>query len=464
MTAFWWILLCYMIGLPFSLIGEGDYLLAFSFYLNGILFAYMSWTSLLKKDYGPAYATVNIFLLLFFYVAPIYQIIEYRETLINNYNPPFSQMILANIFIFLFTAIFLIVYKRRIAVVHKPLLKISDEKIQGAFPILVLLSVFAAAWAFETMRTSAVTIDDDAAMVGDILITIRHKVAFVVPFATLGFYLCRKNMKRSLIVIGFLILLTLMTKNILMDRRNALGPVYLSILFLLVWKNRISSGSVFVLVGSALLFVFPITAIFINNPIDSWGDLLNFENISREIRGHFVDMHYDAWANVVAAIQFVETEGLQLGRQLLGALLFFFPRGMWADKPISSGQMLGDYLVLNHGLWFTNISFPFPAEGFVDFGVVGVLFYAMALGGYSQRLDYFVNRGGAVDRTSALYFSFYLTFVMRGAFLPAFAYGVGAYIAMNVIPMLLTRFQLRSRYTAVPPALTGPANSAIGRP
>ncbi len=41
MTAAWWVLLCYMISLPMSLIGEGDYLLAFSFNFNGALIAYM---------------------------------------------------------------------------------------------------------------------------------------------------------------------------------------------------------------------------------------------------------------------------------------------------------------------------------------------------------------------------------------------------------------------------------------
>lgn len=464
MTAAWWILLCYMIALPFSLIGEGDYLLAFSFYLNGALIAYMSWESLVKDSAGPAFATVNTFLLLFFYVAPVFQILEYRGYLINNYNPPLMQMLLANVLVFMFTAIFLFIYKRRAKVVHTPIFKSDDNKVDAVFPVYVGLAALMAIWAARVMATDTVTVDSDTAIVGDIMVTIRHKVAYVIPFAALGFYLSRKVRNRSLLLVGLMIVFVLLSKNILLDRRNALGPVYLSLAFLLLWKGRIGSRSVFLLVGSGLLFVFPITSIFINNPIESWGDLVSFENMSREIRGHFVDMHYDAWANLVATIQFVQTEGLQLGRQLLGALLFFFPREFWADKPVSSGQMLGDYLVLNSGLWFTNISFPFPAEGYVDFGVIGIIVYALILAFYCQRLDYFVNRGGAVDRTSALYFSFYLTFVMRGAFLPAFAFGSGAYLAMNVVPWALSRIRLRSRFAASRPVLTGPGNSAIGRP
>lgn len=462
----WWVLLCYMISLPIPLIGEGDYLLAFSFYVNGALIAYMSWKSLVKDSAGPSFATVNIFLLMFFYVAPIAQVLEYRGYLVNFYNAPLDQMLLANIFIFLFTAIFLIIYNRRSRIEHKPFLKVDDAKLQSAFPIYFILAAIMVIWAVRVMLIDAPTIDDsDAALVNDFMVTIRHKVGYVIPFAVLGFYLSTKRQRWSLLLIAILVIFVLLSKNILLDRRNSLGPIYLSLVFLLLWRGKkIGSRSVFLLVGSALLFVFPITAIYINHPINTWGELTNFENISREVQGQYVDTHYDAWANIVATIQFVQTEGLQLGHQILGALLFYFPRSLWADKPVSSGQMLGDYLVLNSGLWFTNISFPFPAEGYVDFGIIGLMLYAVGLAFYSQRMDYFVNSGDAVDRTSALYFSFYLTFVMRGAFLPAFAFGSGAYLAMNLVPWIISKIGARSRHIAVSSALAGLNRSAADRP
>lgn len=448
----WWILLCYMLALPLLLIEIGEYFLAFSFYVNGTLFAFMARQSIVKNFGGPAFATVSVFLLLFFYVAPMYQIFEFRGYLINNYTPSLSQMVTANIFIFIFSSAFVLLYMRRGKVGHSPLMKVADDRVDSALPVFILLSVVMAIWAVQLMLSSDVEVTDDVAFaVGtDIGAAIRHKFALMIPIATLGFYLCRRNRQRSLIMLGFLLVLVLASKNIILDRRNALGPVYLSILFLIFWRGRIGSRSVFLLVGSALLFVFPVTAIFINNRRETWGDVVTAENMIEEIRGHFVDMHYDAWANLVASIEFVQTEGLQLGRQLLGALLFFMPRGLWADKPVSSGQLLGDYLVERHGLWFTNISFPFPAEGFVDFGIVGVIGYALMLAWYAQRMDYFVNHGGMVDRTSALYFAFYLTFVMRGALLPAVAYGVGAYLALNVLPAILSKVTLKSRHLGQP--------------
>lgn len=448
MTAAWWVLFCYMLAVPFPLIGNGDYLLAFSFYLNGALIAYMSWECLVKDRAGPAFATISTFMLLFFYVAPVFQLLEYQGYLINNYNAPISQMLMANLLLFIFMATFVIMYRRRMNVEHVPFIKVSEERVDNAFLIYAAVAAIMVIWAVRFMITDADTtaVDSDTAVLGDIMAIVRHKIAFVIPFAALGFYLSKSTQRRSIIMVGMLAVFVLLTKNILLDRRNALGPVYLSVAFLFLWRGRISSRSVFLLVGSALLFVFPITSIFINNPTDRWSDLLTVENATKEIRGHFVDMHYDAWASLVGGMQYVQTEGLQLGHQLLGTLLVFLPRDMWADKPVSSAQLVGQYLVDNHGLWFTNISFPVPAEGYLDFGVLGVFLYAMAIAIYSQRLDYFINRGNAVDRTSALYFSFYLTFVMRGSLLPAFAYGAGAYVAMNIFPWVISKLGLKSRY------------------
>lgn len=446
MVVFWWIILAYLMVLPFLLIEIGEYLLAFSFYMNAILMAYMTRISIVRNTAGPAFAVTNVFLILFLYSAPIYQLVEYRGYLINNYNAPSGQMLLANIIVFIFTAIYIFIYVRRRNVTHSPFLKVSDESVGRMFPVLVALSIFAAIWAIRVMSDYGLELEDDAVSAGvNIGITIRHKVAFVLPFAMVGFYLCRRYPRRSLFVLGILTITLLLSKNIILDRRNSLGPVYLAYITLFIWRGEITSRRIFMLVGPALIFGFPILSIFINHSSENWAGLLNFVNIGKEIRGHFVDMHYDAWANLVAAIQYVQTEGLQFGRQLIGSLLFWFPRTLWIDKPVSSGQMLGDYLVLNSGLWFTNISFPFPAEGYVDFGILGVIVYAIVLASYSQRLDYFVNNGGIVDRTSAIYFIFYLMFVLRGSFLPAFAFGVGALIAINLIPAILARLGFKRR-------------------
>lgn len=445
MYALWWLLVGYLLIHPIILLQDSDYLLVLSFYLNAIPIAYMSYLSTVRNVGGAAFATINVYALLFLYVAPIYQIIEYPGYLINNYSPTLGQMLGANLLIFAFLVIFLFTYMRRLGKAHAPLIRTTDEGISSVLPVLIALAAAMAFWGvLLTLGQSSATVDDTVSGI-DIAETIRSKVALVIPFAVLGLYLFRQNRRRSLLAIGALVLFVLMSKNIALDRRNSLGPIYLALFFMVIWRWRISSRAVFALVGGGLLFVFPVISIFINNPINEWSGVFSSERVGREISGHFVDMHYDSWASVVAGLQYVKTEGFQLGNQLLGALLFFLPRSIWIDKPSSTGETLGEYLVVHSNLWFTNISAPLPLEGYVDFGIIGVVAYAIAIAFYAQRLDYFVARGNAMDKTSALYFSFYLTFVMRGAFLPAFAYGVGAYLALNVLPATFSWMGIRSR-------------------
>ena len=444
MVVLWWLIVFVLAAMPLAIIDNVDYIITFTFYLHAIVIGFMC-RSCMKDEVGAAFATVTTFILMFFFVAPIFQLSEFDGYFINNYRPSTSQIVSANFLLILFSFFFTFTYKKFNNRTFNPIVKINDSSSQNIIPLMVLISIIAAAWAFSSIELYSVTTFEDPTDVGsDIGLTIKHKLFFMVPFAALGFYLSKQTINRNIVFLFLLVLLVLLTKNIIFDRRNALGPVYLAIIFMFFWKDKISSKNVFMIVTPSLLFVFPILSIFINNPIETWVDVFTFEKVTYEIQGHFLDMHYDAWANFIASLQYAETEGMRLGEQILGALLFFMPRDIWADKPISSGQMLGEYLVLYYNLWFTNISFPLPAEGYVDFGILGLVFYAVILGYYSRRLDYFINYGNFVDRTSALYFTFYLLFVLRGAFLPAFAYGVGAYIAINCLPAILSRLGLTS--------------------
>lgn len=448
MVVLWWLIVFVLAAMPLAIIDNVDYIITFTFYLHAIVIGFMCRVCM-KDEAGAAFATVTTFILMFFFVAPIFQLSEFEGYFINNYRPSTNQIVIANFLLIIFSFFFTVTYRKFNKNTFKPLVSVSAANSQNIFPMMVIFAIGAAAWAFSSIELYSVATFEDPTDVGsDIGLTIKHKLFFMIPFAALGFYLSKQKNNRNIFILFMLIFLVLMTKNIIFDRRNALGPVYLAILFMFFWKENISSKNVFMIVTPSLLFIFPILSIFINNPIESWVDVFTLENVLIEIQGHFLDMHYDAWANFIASLQYVETEGVRLGQQILGALLFFVPRDIWADKPIASGQMLGEYLVLYYNLWFTNISFPLPAEGYVDFGIFGLILYAALLGYYSRRLDYFINHGSFVDRTSALYFTFYLLFVLRGSFLPAFAYGAGAYVAINCLPAILSRLGLSTSRSA----------------
>ena len=91
-------------------------------------------------------------------------------------------------------------------------------------------------------------------------------------------------------------------------------------------------------------------------------------------------LHFDAYQNFVRVI---EINWITYGNQLLGALLFFIPRSLWVEKPIGSGSNLAikmDYI-------FGGISMPFIAEGYVNFGLFGSLFFMLFLGIILGNLD-----------------------------------------------------------------------------
>ena len=93
----------------------------------------------------------------------------------------------------------------------------------------------------------------------------------------------------------------------------------------------------------------------------------------------FSTLHYDAFANIMATLEYVTHHGFSFGYQLLSALLFFIPRSIWSSKPVSTGEVVGDYLVDKHNFEFNNLSNPLVSEGFINFGFIGVLLMALVL-------------------------------------------------------------------------------------
>ena len=83
----------------------------------------------------------------------------------------------------------------------------------------------------------------------------------------------------------------------------------------------------------------------------------------------FYAAHFDAFQNFMRAVQ---VDFVTQGYQLLGVIFFFVPRSVWSGKPVGSGSELAN----RWGYDFSNISMPFLGEGYVNFGLIGVLAFA----------------------------------------------------------------------------------------
>lgn len=234
-----------------------------------------------------------------------------------------------------------------------------------------------------------------------------------------------------LLVALFLLVCVFFAQNPLIEKRNAIGPVYLSLVLLMVpWFSRTSRRQAATLLLLTGVF-FPLLSVFTHADMTSWHptDVLDpwlyFE--------HFIDLHYDAWANICTVLEMVSRDGAHYGQQLLGSLLFFVPHTLWEGKPHATGIDIGQFLMAYYKLDFDNLSAPLIAEAYVDFFVPGVIAYAVALAYIVRLLDRLCHSDGAVAKPAGIYFALFLIFALRGALMIAMAYGSGAALAFLTI-------------------------------
>lgn len=93
---------------------------------------------------------------------------------------------------------------------------------------------------------------------------------------------------------------------------------------------------------------------------------------------------FDCYTMIIRTLSYVDTKGITNGRQLLGAFLFWVPRSIWPTKPVGSGSTVLAY----QGSDFTNVSSPIIAEGYINFGVFGVMLFALIYAVVCCKIDY----------------------------------------------------------------------------
>lgn len=92
---------------------------------------------------------------------------------------------------------------------------------------------------------------------------------------------------------------------------------------------------------------------------------------------------FDGFQQVVNSIDFARDEGHSLGHYLLSAGLYFVPRSMWEGKADPASIDVATH----RGYWFTNLSLPFHAEMFVEFGIVGMVLVVFLVARLGRRMD-----------------------------------------------------------------------------
>lgn len=204
-----------------------------------------------------------------------------------------------------------------------------------------------------------------------------------------------------------------------------------------------------------LLLVFAIAGLSI---LPSLGDARNAETLAETFQFYLrLDSPFeylamsgdvDAFGMMALTLEWMEKFGLRWGMQMVGAALFWVPRVLWPSKPIGTGAMVtGDM-----GFDYTNFSVPIMTEPLIDFGLVGVPFFALAFGWILSSIDRAYWAPVEFDRIPTgcrridVIYPFWMglmLFMTRGDLLSSFGYTVGVTLAMLPLVLVPGRMLMR---------------------
>lgn len=404
-----------------------------SFLFNVLLLALLG-TKAFFNFFNPMFVVTTVFYYLFFIVAPVLQLNQ-NSTIFTPTNYKFreSTIIYTNMLVSLS---YIFIYFSMNYFAKNPIKKrkvVNLWLVKNVETLSLVILSFTCTLLFVIYTVSLKTnLSSDSAnpkLIGLII----SKYFGKIPFFVLLFYLCYKKEKAFLITV-LLFILTLATVNPFFEKRNAIGTVYLTLFFFSLQKFMTSNLRLFSFTFILFVIFFPLSSLVTHNTqklSDKSNVLESLEksDFSSIISNHFTELHYDAWSNFNATIDYVSYTDITYGKQLLGSLFFFIPRSIWEAKPIGSGQLLAEnFLSVRFGFDFSNLSASMPTEGYINFGVLGVILFSVVFGYVYARLKT-TMKVNLYHFYLVIYISFFLFFILRGDLLNSVAYSTGALCA-----------------------------------
>lgn len=423
-----------------SLIDKYSIGVLFTFIAN-ILLLTIFMIKILKKGNMYFEIILCIFYILFYIIAPIIQLNR------GQYPIPFhikeGSVIKANIINFVFLFVFILVRWTNFKI-NKNTLETNDvkkkwniSKLTFLILVLIFLVIFIPNIKNIFLKILYRSSSNNGLEKGMNLI-IAKCIYFIPLMFVYNNIIKYKEKKIKFIWLLFSFILLIFCKNPFTEKRNGLAPIYLSILIYYFFKNvrlrRFFIGTLII-----IIIIFPLSSIITHSKI-SLNDIKsgNMNVDLNMIIDQFHELHYDAYANLNLTFEVVQEDNIQFGRQLLGSVLFFVPRSIWASKPVSSGELLGDYLIENYGYNFNNLSCTITAEAYLNGKYIGVIVFAVILAIISKYVCELIEKDGYYLLVG-MYISVHMFFLLRGDLMNGIAYLVGPLLAIYIIPLILER-------------------------
>lgn len=402
-------------GLKYDIVG-------FSFLCNVLIFTLL--ISFILQQSLSTILFYYIFNLLFFAFIPW---VNYTNDVIFWTNLKFTKWdyVFANIILCLYNIYIYIIYKlskfRKISDLnHIDLNHIQEFKEPNFFfSVLICLICFACVLYsvnFELIRLFFRGLENDEYIgTSDIVMNILVTLGRLIPAFIVMRYVTLKEYFKGFFT--FIILLFCAFPSGM--ARFQVAFIYLPILVVLIPFFR-KSINITILIIISLLLIFPFLEQFRYFNLDQkivFVPSLEFFNAE----------HFDAYQNFVRVIQ---VDFITYGYQLLGVIFFFIPRVFWNSKPVGSGYQMAE----NQGYFFNNISMPYIAEGYVNFGYVGLIIFATVLAYSMKKIDLkYLNPANInFNYTKGVFFCAAIFFMLRGDLMSSFTYLVSGIVAYKI--------------------------------
>ena len=208
-----------------------------------------------------------------------------------------------------------------------------------------------------------------------ICITVARVCSFLAfVYSVIVFLGFKKNRSVFVLITAFVVFL--MVNNPTSTPRYIVASYAFCIYFLFFGFGHLRRIIFLLAVLVSQITIFPIVSEI------SRGDVLAF------FEKGFVDYYsssgdFDGFQSTINAVQYINSEGYQLGRSLGSAVLFFVPRSIWPEKSIGLGGESAEFI----GYPFLNVSSPLPAELYADFGFMSVFLVGFVIGYLWNKCD-----------------------------------------------------------------------------
>lgn len=261
---------------------------------------------------------------------------------------------------------------------------------------------------------------------GNISLIVINLIRSIPTYSTVySMYYYKKN-KRGIVYVVISFVITFLLNYPASVTRYWIGAIYIGIL-LVILKKQIKDKTFDLGMIIVLAVIFPMFQLFKWYNIE---DLLNGNIRFKNLMTVYNNPDFDAYSMFARTFKYVEVYSITYGKQLFSTLFFFIPRSIWINKSVPSGQLVAQ----SQGQIFTNLSSPLIAEGYINFGYLGIIIYSVIIAILIKFLDnaYWDKEDDNISTIDFVYpFAIgFLIFLLRGAFHPAIVYMFTFYLAL----------------------------------